>query len=241
MKRMMAVAALGLFAIAPATYAEGTAAFRIGPTIGSYKIDLTATQFPSGGGQVPQPGFSGDNQFSYGLTSGFQYAYAGLFADLGLELLQINESDSNSNDDFKRTDMLLSAGYRFADHYSVYGGYRWGQQSQDKFFDDEFLKDSGPLVGAAINFPVGNAATFGASLAYCFNKVDGDSINSSEDLDYGGISARLSLTFAGAHSLQLRYQRFSGDISFPDGGGGRVDVNLQEQYLNLYYVYNLVI
>lgn len=243
MKLKIAMAA-GLLVAANAAYAEEMYfSGRIGPTLGMYQQDATFSASDADTGELILSGASDDSwETAYGIQTGVSAAYGNFFGDLGVEFLAVD-----SDADLDRTDVLVSLGYLIGQHWSAFVGYRKGMQG-DGFFDDDTFNESGFFLGAGIGGMELGDFVVGSSLAYNFSEAQ-DFPFDGEEFDYGGISFKLSgsLKSMPQHSLQFRYQRFTGDSSDVqpvdvDGDGVadgnlRLDVDLTESYMQLTYLY----
>ncbi len=261
MKLKIAVAAAGLAGVfAGGAHAEGmedvSFVARVGPVIGLYQNDSAiniSVEQSSNPDQVPNGTFLGsfpsDDSWesAVGLQAGISAGMGNFYGDFAIEYLKV-DSDAVDN----RTDILLTAGYLFGDHWQGFAGYRMGMQG-DSAFNDDLWDESGFFVGAGVGGLEVGALTLGLSGAYNFSKVD----TGGGDLDYDGISVKLSgsLTSFPQHSLQLRFQTFDledvtaitsdvdGDGVADDGTEDgqpdlfRVNAELSESYLMLSYIY----
>ncbi|MEC9361582.1 MAG: hypothetical protein ACPHN2_03470 [Sinimarinibacterium flocculans] len=244
MKLKIAVAA-GLLAVANTAMAEEMYfSARVGPTLGMYQQDATFVIADADTGDVIVEGQSDDSwETAYGAQVGASAAYGNFFGDIGIEFLAVD-----SDADLDRTDVLVSLGYLIGQHWSAFVGYRKGMQG-DGFFDDDTFNESGFFLGAGIGGVEVGDFVVGSSLAYNFSEAK-DFPFEGEEFDYEGISFKLSgsLKSMPQHSLQFRYQRFTGDSSdvqpvdvdgdgVPDGNL-RLDVDLTESYMQLTYLYS---
>jgi hypothetical protein len=256
MRIAVAVLATGLLGVAGSSYAAPvTFGARLGLTEGGYQNDSTYvfTELVSGNDQ--QFTVKSDNSwyFAYGLQTGFSAAWGDFFGDVAVEYYEVrNDARSIGGNEFAldRTDILATAGYLIGRHWSAFGGYRRGMQGEGAF-DDETFSESGFFVGGGWGgFEIG-PLTLGTSLAYNFSKAE-DFPFPGDDFDYGGLSLKFSLSPSAApqHSIQLRYQRFTGDDSprrelLVDSDGDGVDdfpiriddVELTESYVQATYSY----
>lgn len=219
---------------------------RAGVMLGGYQGDSTVrfTETVGGVSTSASARAAGDWEPAYGLPLGFSMAINEFFVDLGLELMQVTFDD----DDLKRTDILLTGGYFIGDHWTGYVGFRKGMQG-DSFFDDETFNEEGFFVGAAVGGIAAGPLMLGSSLAFNFSDVKDFPIE-GENLGYDGFSLKVNGALASApqHSLELRYQRFTGDDSVTFNGTGcfqagdscRIDYELTETYLQLSYIYRFV-
>lgn len=209
--------AVGLmtFATQPAIAATQAGA-RVFTTIGNYSVDV---------GQS-----NDETALAAGL--GFAFGIDSFFGDVSLELVDLSS--------FRKTDAQLSAGYRFTDHWSVFGGIRYGMQStqleneSEEFFDDNFYSEIGPFLGVGFGgLSLGEKAVASFSLAYAYNELSpNEDTFPNVDGDSSGFSAKIGLGFRGSpHSLSVRFQRFDGEFDFP--GGSTLDYT--ETYLYLTY------
>lgn len=212
---------------------------RIGPTIGTYKGEVAIRATDGANGAVLlNENFEGDEEFAYGLQTGLTAGYGKFFADLGIEWLQVDFR----GEELDRTDAVLSIGYRVGAYGSLFTGVRKSTQG-DGIFDDETFDEFGPFIGAGLGGMPAGPVLFGASVAYNFSQVD-DFPSEGEELDYEGFSIKLSASPKSApnHSVQLRFQQFDGDDSVSgdvtgDGVDDDVEFELEETYLQLYYLY----
>ncbi|MEQ1439441.1 hypothetical protein AAG565_08760 [Fontimonas sp. SYSU GA230001] len=213
---------------------------RVGPTVGLYQVDSTATVTNLSTGESATGRSDDAWESAFGLQAGFGGGMGNFFGDIAIEYLDVN---SDAVD--KRTDVLLTGGYLIGQHWSAFAGYRRGMQGDSAFNDDNF-DESGFFVGAGIGGVEMGPVLFGASAAYNFSKVD--NFVPGEKFDYQGISLKVSAAPKSMpqHSLQLRYQRFNGDGSpnFDLDGDGVDDINinfdLTESYVQLTYAYAFV-
>lgn len=248
MKLRIAVVA-GLMAASGFAQAEVWHSARIGPSIGSYQQEFAfALRDPATGQILTDPNTgepladSGDvSELAYGAQIGFTAGVDSFFYDLGIEY-QAVDSDEN---DLDRTDILLTLGYLIDETWSGFAGYRRGMQGSG-VLDSSTFNEEGWFVGAGLrNIQVG-PAYLGASLAYNFSEAQDFPLDGS-DFDYGGLSIKFgaSLISQPQHSLQLRYQEFSGDSSdtIDFDGDGTADITLDvddltETYIQLMYLYS---
>ncbi|MES0872792.1 hypothetical protein [Sinimarinibacterium thermocellulolyticum] len=214
---------------------------RLGLTQGGYQNDssFVVTELASGQDQQFVVASNDSWFYSFGLQTGASVAVSNFFADLSVEYLDVQIDGG----DFDRSDLLLTAGYLIGDHWSAFAGYRRGTQG-DGVFDDKTFSESGFFVGAGYaGFELG-PFMMGTSLAYNFSKAE-DFPFPGDEFDYGGVSLKLAVNPKAApqHTIQLRYQRFTGDDSprrelESDGIPVRVEtVELTESYVQLSYAY----
>lgn len=225
---------------------------RVGAMAGGYNGELSIRVTETEGGASQSGSLTAGDEWkaAYGIPLGFTMAIDDFFVDLGLELMQV-EFDG---DDLKRTDILLTSGYFIGDRWSLFVGFRKGMQG-DGFFDSETFDEQGFFVGGGVGGIEAGPLLLNASLAYNLSKVD--DYPPGQELDYDGLSLKFSGSLAGApqHSLELRYQRFSGDdaLNFVGSCGPgvlqnssqtadscRLDFELTESYLQLSYIYRFV-
>jgi hypothetical protein len=249
MKAKMVLAA-GLLVTANAAYAEEMLfKARVGPTLGVYQQEFSFSfRDPTTGAVLVDPdsgqelaaSFDAD-EFAWGLQAGVGALYGDFFADLGVEFLAVDADDA----DLDRTDVLLTAGYFVGQYGQVFGGYRKGMQGSG-FFDDDTFSEDGFFVGVGLGGMSMGELVVGASLAYNLSKAKDFPIDGQE-FDYDGFSLKLSgqLKSMPQHSLQLRFQQFSGDSTTDldfDGDAvadARLEVDdLTETYVQLTYFYS---
>lgn len=252
MRIALVAAAAGLLGVAGTAHAEGmNFVARVGPTLGMYQNDSSftiVTTATADGGVNGSNTFSSDDswELAYGLQAGFNASISNFFGDVAIEYLAVD-----SDADLDRTDVLLTAGYLIGQHWSAFAGYRMGMQG-DGAFDDETFKETGFFLGGGVGGIEMGSLLFGSSLAYNLSKAE-DFPFPGDEFDYGGLSLKLSLSPKSMpqHSLQLRYQRFTGDespntlVAVGDANGDgtndtefRVrDVELTESYVQLTYSY----
>lgn len=239
--KLAVAAAAGLLCVSGAAQAQDVVfSPRIGPTLGMYQIDSTLTISDASSGEVLASGRSDDSwELSYGLQTGFSLAYWDFFGDVAIEYLKV-ESDAVD----QRTDVLLTLGYLIGRHWSAFAGYRRGMQGDSAFNDDNF-SEAGGFLGAGVGGLEAGPLLLGASFAYNLSEVD-DFLPQGK-FDYDGFSLKFSMSPASMpqHSLQLRYQRFTGDESNKPvdlDGDGTADVvidnvELTESYVQATYSY----
>lgn len=211
-----AVAGLAALACTSVVQAEDLSfSARAGLAGGGYRNSSTAdftllndnTEVKTSGGN--------SSYFAYGPQVGVSARFGNIFTDLAVEYLEVRNDDTNpiTEKEFEldRTDALLTVGYLIDNRWSVFGGYRRGFQG-DGPFDDETFRESGFYVGGGVGGVTAGGFILGASLAYNFSEGK-DFPNPGDDIDYNGISLKVSIVPAATpqHALQLRYQRFSGD------------------------------
>lgn len=241
--------AAGLVLSASATYAaEQKVSWlgRVGPTVGFYAADFTVDFTDVASGTTTEQGFDGDQETAYGLQAGLNASYGNWFGDLAVDYLRFEFED----DKVHRTDLVLTAGYRIGDNFSVFAGFRKSTQGDGVFNDDVFEED-GPLVGAGVGGIAAGALVLGASLAANFSELEFSDAEEFDglgsDVDYDGLSLKLSAALKSRpnHSLQLRLQRYEGDdsanVGDADGGVTRIDIELEEKYVQLYYIYSFAV
>lgn len=255
MRIALVAAAAGLLGIANAAQAEGmTFSARVGPTLGMYQSDssftLTATPTAAGGAEGSET-FNSDDSWenAYGAQLGFSAGMQNFFGDVAIEYLAVD-----SDADLDRTDILLTGGYLIGQHWSAFAGYRKGMQGSGAF-DDETFNESGFFVGGGVGGVEMGPLLFGSSLAYNFSQAK-DFPFDGDEFDYGGLSVKVSVSPKSMpqHSLQLRYQRFTGDerpntlIAVVDNDEDGTDdteirlsdIELTESYVQLTYSYAFV-
>jgi hypothetical protein len=213
---------------------------RVGPTVGSYEGDVKLKISDLVNDTQEDFSVNGDQELAYGLQGGLTAGYGRFFGDLAVEYLRL---DFQKNE-LDRTDVLVSLGSKVGTYGSLYVGYRSGMQG-DGLFNDDTFKESGPFIGAGLGGIPAGALILGGSVAYNFSKVDDFPVD-GQKLDYEGVSIKFSAALASMpqHSLQLRFQNFNGDDSISedlddDGNDDlKVDFELEESYLQLYYIYS---
>jgi hypothetical protein len=240
MKLKIAVAA-GLVAVSGLAQAEVWHAARVGPSIGSYQQEFAFALRDIATGDTLIQGSGDVSELAYGAQLGFTAGIDSFFYDLGIEYQAVDSDE----DDLDRTDILLTLGYLIDETWSGFAGYRRGMQGSG-VLDNSTFNEEGWFVGAALrNIQIG-AAYLGASLAYNFSEAQDFPLEGT-DFDYGGLSIKVGLTPISRpqHSLQLRYQEFSGDSSdaVDTDGDGTPDValdvqDLTERYIQLMYLYS---
>ncbi|HKY91292.1 MAG TPA: hypothetical protein VJM11_09645 [Nevskiaceae bacterium] len=210
---------------------------RVGPSVGTYSgaVDVTVRDADTGTVLLEFSDGS-DRRFAGGLQLGMNAAVAGFSADLALDYMRLEFQD----EDVDRTDVLLTLGYQFLRHFSIFGGYRRGWQG-DEVFNDDIFEESGPFVGVGVGGMELGPLYLYLSAARNYSEVV-DFLGEEDfegDMDYNGVS--LKATFvpiqAPRHSVQLRYQKFHGDRTF-SGGDLEAEVDLTERYLQLFYLYS---
>ncbi|WP_370305685.1 hypothetical protein [Sinimarinibacterium flocculans] len=241
--KIAAAAGLVLGGMSAAQAAQPAYSFRLGLTEGGYQND----SFFTGNGSEQLIGSSSSDDswfFSYGVQTGFSMALGDFFGDVALEYYA-PLVDSGSLD---RTDVLATLGYLIGANWSVFAGYRQGMQG-DGLMDDETFEESGFYVGFGYGGMQMGPIIVGTSLAYNFS--DAEIPDATDEFDYDGISLKVSISPKDApqHSVQLRYQRFAGDLAFTpiplgidsneDGVEDFLDgFDLTESYLQLTYAYS---
>jgi len=240
--KLAVAAAAGLLCVSGAAQAQDVVfSPRIGPTIGSYQNDSSFRISDLSGTQSAVVESDDSWELAYGLQAGFSLAFSDFFGDVAIEYLAVD-----SDADLDRTDVLLTAGYLIGRHWSAFAGYRMGMQG-DGAFDDETFKESGFFVGGGVGGIEAGPLLLGASLAYNFSQAE-DFPFQGDEFDYQGVSLKgsLSLQSMPQHSLQLRFQRFTGDdqpgTPIDLDGDGLADatlddIELTESYVQLTYVY----
>ncbi|HEY1076628.1 MAG TPA: hypothetical protein VGE51_08050 [Fontimonas sp.] len=231
---------------------------RVGPSLGMYTQDseFAFRLFDNNGDELEgfTTEFNGDTENSYGIQTGLSSAYGDFFTDLAIEYQMV---DTDTDAKLDRTDILLSVGSLVGDHMSFFAGYRRGMQGDGAFNDDTF-SESGLFVGTGVGGMSMGPIIAGASVAYNLSEAEDFPQRGSSFL-YKGISVKLSASLASlpAHSLQLRYQRFTGDDTvsseLADASTTPVDidedgvadgffqldrVDLTETYIQLTYLYS---
>lgn len=215
---------------------------RIGPSIGTYEAkDFLRVEDPATGGSLSRRR-GGKNEFVYGVQTGLSAHTTRFFADLGLDYTRLKFE----GDELDRTDLLFTAGFKPGAGTSLYGGYRISS-SGDGLFNDDTFKEYGFFAGAGIGDIAAGALILGASAAYNFSEIE-DYLAEGRGFDYRGFSIKLgaALRSAPGHSLQLRYQKFEGDddrveARSVDDVPVVVDFELEETYLQLYYLYSFAL
>ncbi len=221
------------------------AGVRAGPTLGTYKLkNSVRVTSGEGGGELGVPGtFStSDSSFAYGGQLAPWVKYGKFFGEVSLDLLRYKID----GEDTDRTDIIPAVGYTVGNQGTVFVGYRRGMQS-DSFFSDKSFSEKGFVFGAGLgNLPM-DSVVFNLSAAYNLSKVDGFGIG-GKNFDYNGFSIKVGAALAEhpEHRLQLRYQRFSGNDSANidvngDEAVDRVKSKLEEDYLQLIYLYNFAL
>jgi hypothetical protein len=236
------VAGLALLACATTASAESmNFSFRLGLTQGGYQNDSSFTVTELASGQNEQFVFPSNDSWFYSLgwQAGVSVAVSNVFADLSVEYLDVQIDGGN----FDRSDLLFTTGYLIGDHWSAFVGYRQGSQG-DGMFDDDTFKESGFFVGLGYAGMEVGPFMMGTSIAYNFSEAE-DFPFEGDKFDYGGVSLKVALNPKAApqHTVQFRYQRFTGDdsprreLDF-EGTAVRVDrVELTESYLQIGYSY----
>lgn len=235
MHRISACVALILgVALSSSAAASGAFTGRVGLTLGSYQyeareVDLGCCGNPIGF-QITDESDSGQ----YGVMGGLGLTAGPFFGDLGLEVDTYAEKydldGDNVEDDYFRTDGLLTLGVFLGNHWSVFGGYRHATFGDGIFSEQYGNTEDGPFLGGGFTFRPSKKISLGMSAAY--NKLtlsyDGNSV---EDVDLDGLSLKFNLGFAGTpHAIFLRWQRFEGEYEEP----GYL-YEYTEDYVNLGY------
>lgn len=216
---------------------------RIGPTVGTYQGEVKVRIADVNNVTLIDETVGGDSELMYGFQGGLTASDGRLFLDLALDYLRVELADEKVD----RTDLTFTGGFKLGSNGSFFAGYRIGAQGDGVFNDDNF-EESGPFIGAGLGGLSAGPLYLGASAAFNFSNVD-DFPVPGEDLDYDGISVKFSAALKSmpSHSLQLRIQQFEGDGSVGadtdmDGDADlRTDFELEETYLQLYYIYSFVI
>lgn len=226
---------------------------RIGPTVGMYELDVSKARLvdpttglliidPATGQPLFDASQEGDQELAYGAQVGLTAGWGSFSADVAIDYLRLDLPEA-----IDRTDLLLTLGYLIGSHGSVFAGYRFGFQG-DGFFNDDIFKETGPFIGAGIGGIEVGAVTLSSSLAWNFSQIEDFPVDGQET-DYDGISLKLggALKSHPQHVVQLRYQMFEGDDSSrldvnDDGVADAIlELDVEESYLQLFYLYNFAL
>ena len=209
---------LGL-ALSGSAAASGAFTGRVGATLGSYKFEARETDLGCCGNPIGFSITSEDNSGQYGLLGGLGLNAGMFFADVGLEVDTYTEKydldGDNVEDQYFRTDGLLTLGLFLGSNWSVFGGYRHATFGDGVFSEQYGNTEDGPFVGGGFSFRPGKKISLGMSAAY--NKLtlsyDGTTL---DEIDLDGLSVKFNLGFAGTpHAIFLRWQRFEGEYEEP--------------------------
>lgn len=239
MNRISTAVAVVLGLVASTASAGGAFTGRIGLTAGTYNYE---DKFTDTDGVFGAPGTvyrSDENSGQFGVLGGFGLAAGPFFGDLGMEITTYSQKydldGDGVEDNYFRTDGLLTLGAFLGSHWSVFGGYRHATFGDGVFSEEYGNTEDGPFVGSGFSFRPGKKLSLGMSAAY--NKLtlsyDGSNI---DDVDLDGLSVKFNLGFVGTpHAIFLRWQRFEGDDSETDPSFFRYEYEYTEDYLNLGY------
>lgn len=210
---------------------------RVGALGGIYNSDFELVLRDTGGDVVDREGDS-NTLASLGVFGGYTVAYDMFYADAALEF-QTTPFDSAGEDGFDRTDLLLSVGVFLPRDFNASIGYRLAWQG-DGFFDDDFYKESGPVIGIGFpSFPFIGNWRVNPSAAVNFTKLKFDSVD--DEPSFTGVSLRAAVIQPDSpHSFGLRVQRFSGSDDESVEGVGRLDLDLTETYVHLFYQFSFM-
>lgn len=199
---------------------------RVGVVVGQYKGEFELLGQSEGG----------DFELTYGLSGGVSAAVGNFIFDLGLELLR----QDLPAEEVDRTDLLPSVSYLIGRHGVVFLGYRLAQQG-DGPFNDDLLKENGFFVGAGLGGLPAGPLLLSPSAAYNLSEVEvnDDPDDVFDEFDYDGVSLKLGLALQRApqHSVELRYQRFNGDVDLSAPGLPSATAELTETYVQATYFY----
>jgi hypothetical protein len=223
----VAILGLGLNGVAQAS---GAWTGRGGVLAGPVSSEFTFTD----NGCCGAPGTSeteDDGDTTYGALGGSTLAVGRFFVDGGIEYQKYAEGE----EDFYRSDGLLTLGAYIGDRWSAFGGYRYATFGDGAFTDKGGNRETGPFVGGGISFNPSKKVALGVSLALNILTIEFDDPflqSFFEDMDLTGVSAKAQMNVVGTpHSVFLRWQRFDGDLDRE----GDFAFEYTEDYINLGY------
>lgn len=215
--------------------ASGAFTGRVGATVGNYKFEDRAVDQGCCGNPIGTEFTSEDSSGQYGLLAGLGLTAGRFFVDVGAEVDTYSEKydidGDGQEDQYYRTDGLLTLGVFIGDRWTIFGGYRHATFGDGVFSEDFGNTEDGPFLGGGVSFRLGKAMSLGASAAYNMLTLSSQG-QVFDDVDLDGISVKLQGSFTGTpHAIFLRWQRFEGDQSEP----GLFDYEYTEDYLNVGY------
>jgi hypothetical protein len=165
---------------------------------------------------------------TYGALGGLGLGIGRFFADLGLELHDVPDS---FNQDFKRTDVLLTLGAFTGDHWSVFAGLRSASHGEKLFSADKGYSESGPTLGFGYSGRASQDWALGGSLAANYLNYKDETGAANPDVHGIGLSLKLQASRLNSpHSIFLRLQGITGSEA-----GAAGEFKYSETYLHLGY------
>jgi hypothetical protein len=226
-----------LIGLAASSTAAAGGAFtgRAGVTLGTYEFNSREVDLGCCGNPIGFSISNEDNSGQYGVLGGLGLNAGLFFADVGLEVDTYNEKYDLDGDgveeNYFRTDGLLTLGVFIGSHWSVFGGYRHATFGDGVFSEEYGNTENGPFLGGGFSFRPGKKVSLGMSAAYNSLTLSYDGTN-VEDIDLDGFSVKFNLGFVGTpHAIFLRWQRFDGEYDEEPG----YLYEYTEDYLNLGY------
>lgn len=173
--------------------AAGFITGRAGLTAGTYDFEASGSRTDSN---------------AYGVQVGFGASIGRIFVDWGMDYQHV------ANDYLDRTDYLFTGGVFIGDRWSVFGGYRAGNYSDDftaTSADSNYYQATGPFAGGSFSQRIGDRVALNLALAY--NVVEySDEQGVALDISANGISGKLQANILDTpHSIYLRAQAFNGE------------------------------
>jgi hypothetical protein len=230
-----------LIGLVASTTAAASGAFtgRVGVTGGTYDYEDKFTDVDGFFGAPGTVYSSDESSGQYGVLGGLGLTAGPFFGDLGFEFTTYSQKydldGDGVEDNYFRTDGLLTLGFFLGKNFTVFGGYRHATFGDAFFADDYGNTEDGPFLGGGFSFRPGKKVSLGVSAAYnaLTLKYDGGAVS---DVDLDGISLKFNLGFVGTpHAIFLRWQRFDGDQSENDPAFFRYQYEYSEDYVNLGY------
>jgi hypothetical protein len=171
------------------------------------------------------------------------------------DLLDFNRTPSQQAQQEYRTDLVYVLGFthpldwRQRTGWGAFGGYRYSMKSDHTVFSANLEHELGSVVGLNFATDLTSSLDGAVAVAYNFNHAylrdRRSDIGYYPQYNYDGISARLTLGFAGTpHQIQVRFQEFSGlsNLTQADAAtlpaGAMERPRVAEQYLMVSYLYN---